>query len=212
MKKIFSRLTKRQILVVCSVLILAISLSLLAYNLHFWTPKEAQAITNLLSNPGFESNFTGWSGSGGSIAISNTARSGSNSARFNGSSVPYLYRNISGQTNKSYKVTAWLRINSMSCSGECWGGFNVSVANWTNASGNVDSGYITTTDRPVGVWFQVGFNFNSNNSSSGELRIGPFAGNGWTWDVLVDDVQFFEVPANNTPPAGGINSSTSNII
>ena len=117
-----------------------------------------------------------------------------------------ITKNLSAQVGKTYKVSLWVKINpDTSCSGNCWGGFQPRLANWKDTSGGTY--WLTPSTRPVGEWFKEVFSFTAN-SESGELKIGPFAGKDWVWDVLVDDVKYFEdLPDNDNPVISSIEAS-----
>ena len=156
---------------------------------------------NLLTNGDFENDLTGWS-AGSGIQIVSDSHGGTKAARLTSST--NLVRSLSGSVGRTYKVTLWIKINpSTDCSGDCWGSFLPRIENWSGVDARTDM--LTPNSRPVGVWFKEAFTFRVGGpGTGGELRIGPFAGAGWTWDVLVDDVMDFEVLPTPQPPTATI--------
>jgi PKD repeat protein len=176
-------------------------------------PLPVLAQTNLITNGSFESNFTGWSGTQG-ISIVSDAYHGTRAARFLGSNanVDNLLQQLSAQAGKTYKISLWVKINpATSCSGDCWGGFRPRLDNWPGLTGSTQTSYLTPSSRPVGEWFKESFEFTVGSTTTGQLKIGPFGGTNWNWDVVVDDVQFFEVTGEPQPPQVSISSNTTNL-
>jgi PKD repeat protein len=168
-------------------------------------------VANVLVNPGFEDGFSGWENT--SVVASSDAHSGSAAAHFLGSGL--LMQRATAEKGKTYKVTYWVKINpgtGCPAGGDCWGGFSVGLANWGGnlQMQNAIPGFITPSSRLVGSWFKESIQFKVDEATSGELRIGPFAGSDWQFDVLVDDVQLFEV-TGSAAPSVTIGASTTTV-
>ncbi|HHN47597.1 MAG TPA: hypothetical protein ENN08_01445 [Bacteroidales bacterium] len=127
-----------------TLLVLAITLA----SSVFYTLRSQPA--NLLANPGFENEQTGWSGWGASLVISTeNPQEGLNSARFTGNNtLEQTY--IAVEPGTEYKLSFWVRINSMS--GNDWGGIRIAAIEmyWSKTYA---SEFYTTANRPVGQWF-----------------------------------------------------------
>lgn len=204
---------------ICRARRLVVSVLLLAL-LAPWTPmaRAAKAApaeipqladpVNLLTNGDFENNLTGWS-AGSGIEIVSDSHGGAKAARLTSSTS--LVRGLNGVVGKTYKVTIWIKINPATvCSGDCWGSFLPRIENWNGVDARTDM--LTPDSRPAGVRFKEAFTLRVDvPGTGGELRIGPFAGSGWTWDVVVDDVAYFEVLPTPQPPTVTIEAGRTTV-
>lgn len=172
----------------------------------------AQTVTNLLTNPGFESDLSGWSSSGATSISTSDVHSGSKAVKLTGGSVR---QRISVSAGKTYKVTVWLKINTgTSCSGDCWGGIQVFLENSQGLTGSTSTSYLTPSNRNLNEWFKESLTFTANSSGTingGDFKIQPFAGNGWTWNVTVDDAAFFQVSNTPIPPTVSMTASSMQV-
>ena len=124
--------------------------------LAFPSVTQAYAITN----PGFESSWTGWTTSG-NVAISTSDRhSGSRSAKLQ-SSNGTCYQNVTGLApNTTYTLSAWIYCVNTSTSGKIgarnYGGCDVSVTrnstSWTQTSVNFTTGSSNTSVQIYASW------------------------------------------------------------
>ena len=192
------------------IIFLAVSLS------GFFLYKSATAqSTNLLPNGGFELDFSGWSST--STTITSDAHSGSKAANMKGDSSVKLQTNpdrVTLKAGKTYKVTLWLKIKpATACSGDCWGGFKPRIDNPIGQiTGQYGTEFLNQYNRPVDSWFKESFTLTNSGPTDGsaQIIIGPFSGASWNWDVVVDDVAFFEV-TGNTPPTASFTPSTTSV-
>lgn len=153
-------------------------------------------ITNMLNNGDFEAGQDAWSGWGTGIVISeNNPYEGNNCAQFTvRNSIDQSPINL--EAGKTYKLSAWIRINSMS--GNDWGGIRFSAIEY-NWSTWYNSDFLTSQNRPVGEWFNEIVTFVPVSNQI-RIQIGFFGGSGWTADYSYDDVMLFEEPVVNVPP------------
>jgi hypothetical protein len=152
--------------------------------------------TNLLENSGFENSQSAWTGwDDGTIVSGVDFYSGAHCAQFTtkGTLDQSPLTVIPG---KPYKLSAWIKINSMS--GNDWGGIRMSAIeyNWTSF---YSSEFFTSQNRPVGQWFQEIITFTPTTSTV-RVQIGFFAGPGWTADFSFDEVMLAEEPVFNAGP------------
>jgi hypothetical protein len=152
---------------------------------------------NLLENGGFEEGQTGWSNWGDNLVISNeNPQEGLNSARFTGANT-LEQTGIAVEPGTEYKLSFWVRINSMA--GSDWGGIRIAAieSNWSQTYA---SEFYTTANRPAGEWFNEVISFEPITSSV-RVQVQFFAGEGWTsYDFQVDNMNLFEdVPVNEPP-------------
>lgn len=182
-----------------------LSVSILACLLLF-PPLLISAQTNMLVNGGFESGETAWSGWSSGIQVNQTApHSGTSCARFTTRST-LEQSPITVIPGKTYKLSAWIRINSMA--GSDWGGIRFSAIEY-NWSANYDSEFYTLNNRPVGEWFNEIISFVPT-STQVRIQAGFFGGQGWVSDYSFDDLVLFEEIPVNAPPV--ITSFTLNAL
>lgn len=206
---------KKISLVVSLLLVAVLTVSYSLYSLTELVQAQTPP-TNLITNGGFESGFTGWTAGSGATILTTDKVEGAQSAHLVGiQSAASVTKNITLATNTTYKVTMWLKINSITCqvqgSSQCWGYFHPILQNWNGLTG--DTGTIDALDlnsRPASTWFKESFVFSTTNSASGQLFIGPYAGTDLKFDVEVDDVEIFVNPTTNIPPTVSISTSTPN--
>lgn len=152
---------------------------------------------NILTNSGFENGTTGWSGWGSGIVVSSdNPQSGNNCARFTVRS--NLDQGIiTLEPGKTYKMSAWIRINGMT--GTDWGGVRFSVISY-DWSEWINSEDYSPENRPVGVWFQEIMEFEANTEQY-RVQIGFFGGSGWTTvDFAFDEIVLSEKEQVNNLP------------
>lgn len=172
---------------------LMISIMLIIMNLQ---QLVAQPL-NLIQNGGFENQQSNWSGWGASLVVSaENPQEGLNSARFTGSNT-LEQSGITVEPGTEYKLSFWVRINSMS--GSDWGGIRIAAieANWSQTYA---SGFYTTANRPVGQWFNEIITFTPATAQI-RIHVQFFAGGGWTsYDFQVDNMNLFiDIPVNEPP-------------
>lgn len=158
--------------------------------------KASGQIVNLLSNPGFEQGQTAWTGWGGNVQVTqNDFYSGTQSAWFTGHGT-LEQSPVSVEPGKTYKLSAWIKINDMQ--GNDWGGIRFSAIDYNWAEWHV-SAFYTPQSRPVGEWFNEVVTFTAGTGQV-RIQIGFFGGGGWTPDFLFDDIVLFEEVPVNEPP------------
>jgi len=151
---------------------------------------------NMLENGGFEDNETSWSGWGSSIVLINTDfKSGAHCARFSGHAT-LEQSPLTVVPGKTYKLSAWIKINDMS--GNDWGGIRFSAVEY-NWSAFHSSDFFTTLNRPSGQWFNEIISFTPLTNSI-RIQAEFFSGPGWTPDFSFDDLVLFEEIPFNSPP------------
>ncbi len=175
---------------------------------------QAAGVTNLLTNGGFESDFTSWNkGSGTGWTVTSPGYAGTKMAHYSTATNSDLIQNFSNlKTNAQYKVSFWVRINSQSCpAGGCWGDFRASLGNndWKNQFSGPDAVSVTTGNTTVGIWTKKSFIFTTGTVTSGELWIHNWGTN--TYDVDIDDVKLFELTGTPISPTVAITSDQSAI-
>lgn len=152
---------------------------------------------NLLSNGGFEVGQSDWSGWGTNLVISEVnPQEGINSARFTGSNT-LEQTGIAVTPGQEYKLSFWVRINSMT--GNDWGGIRIAAIEW-NWSQTYASEFYTTSNRPLNQWFNEIITFTP---ATNQIRVQAqfFAGGGWTsYDFQVDNLNLYvNIPVNQPP-------------
>jgi hypothetical protein len=153
-------------------------------------------ITNQLQNGGFENGQSPWSGWSGNIQLTDAnPYAGNYAARFLTSGT-LEQSPVTVETGKTYKMSVWIRINSMS--GNDWGGIRFSAIeyNWSEWH---SSEFFTNGNRPVGQWFQEIITFTPSTTQI-RAQIGFFGGSGWVPDFSFDEVFLFEEVVANEPP------------
>ena len=160
---------------------------------------------NLLSNPGFESGQAGWIGWGSIIQLSSSeAFSGNYSAHFSGSS-SLEQGAIELEPGKTYKLTVWIRIQSMN--GSDWGGIRFSAISWDWTQWH-SSAFFSPANRPVGQWFQEIITFEATTTHY-RIQAGFFGGQTWIPDFYIDELALFEeLPENMAPVIHSLNLNT----
>lgn len=164
-------------------------------------------VVNLITNGSFENDFADWTVSGNASITTSTAHDGVKSARMQGGTVR---RRLSFKAGKTYKVTYWAKVNTgTTCSGDCWGGFRPRLDNFPSGSIQSDDTDAISIE-PKDVWLQkvIHVKVLSTSDVGGDFIIGAFSGNGWTFNVDVDDIKVFEV-TSNTPPIVNLNMNPS---
>ncbi|MCX6268859.1 MAG: PQQ-binding-like beta-propeller repeat protein [Bacteroidetes bacterium] len=151
---------------------------------------------NILNNGGFENGESGWSGWYPPIEVINTDfHTGSHCVKFNGNGTleqsPILV--VPGKT---YKLSAWIRINNMT--GSDWGGIRFSAIEY-NWSAYYSSDFYTLQNRPQGVWFQEIVTFTPSTTQV-RVQIGFFGGSSWSPEFSFDEVILTEEPVINAGP------------
>ncbi len=166
------------------------------------TPTTPPNISNLFLNGDFEQDLTNWNVPA-TGSITNQAYQGNKALHVTSGSSFYnnpLRRSI--PAGKTYKVTYWMKFDSgTSCTGDCWGGYSGSTDNPIGQVTTTGVVFKTPSNRPVGQWFKESMTITNTGNSDGSVQIlfGAFSGSGWSWDVSVDDVKFFEVAQNSSP-------------
>jgi len=155
----------------------------------------------LLTNPGFESNMTGWtvSSSNGSVSSSTTAHSGSKSTKFETtdysspySAYIYASQSVAYDNSTEYTLSIWARDN--------WSNGGAAMANAVTLRIEYYNASLTLlrTDQQLSAlpkdyaWHQ--YNFTSTNIPAGAATVkvvfGTTQDTQWQKSVLFDDASF----------------------
>ncbi len=156
---------------------------------------SAQTI-NLLVNGGFENNESGWSGwSSGTNVTDADYYTGAHCANFITKGT-LEQSPITVVPGKTYKLGAWIKINSMA--GNDWGGVRLYAVeyNWSNG---YSSEFLTPQNRPAGQWFHEIISFTPSTAAI-RVQAGFFGGPGWTADFSVDEIVLTGEPVFNAGP------------
>ena len=151
---------------------------------------SAGGVTNLLTNPGFETgSLTPWTTGTVSSADKHT---GTYSVYLANARTEQDFTTTVGTT---YKFTAWLKITTQT--GTDWGGIYLEAedVNWVSLS---TTPLLTQSTYGTG-WFQVGISFTATTTTS-RVYAGYYGGAGNTETCYIDDLMAFVKPVNNTPP------------
>jgi PKD repeat protein len=164
--------------------------------LVIWTFALHAQSGNLLQNSRFENGQNNWSGWGSAVFVDcEWVQSGNSAARFQVRGNLEQWP-VALEAGKTYRLSAWIRINSMS--GDDWGGIRFSAieADWSEW---YSSDFYHPGNRQIGQWFNEVISFTPN-SEQVRIQIGFFGGQDWEVDFSFDNLVLIDQNEINEPP------------